>query len=157
MKSLGWALAPCLVLLLGMKAPSGPPSPVRPPIPAPNYCELYGYSGKPANVMSCTNLPRGRTITCMAGYAAAPSPTTASITLAGSTAFHGCQQINMCTLYGYSGHPDHALACTTGPNVRTITCASGYVASPPDGKSITLTGAAPFKGCSTARQRPPGR
>ena len=59
-----------------------------------NLCAQYGYSGKTANVLSCVNGAGKRTITCSAGFAASP-PASPSVTLAGSTPFAGCFQIDM--------------------------------------------------------------
>jgi hypothetical protein len=111
-----------------------------------NLCGLWGYSGKPANAVSCVNGEGRRTITCAAGYYAAP-PFSPSVTLIGATPFAGCNPINMCAVYGYSGATAHTLSCTSGIGSRTITCAAGYYATPPATPSITLSGSTAFTGC----------
>ena len=119
------------------------------PTPVTDFCATYGYSGHPMHALSCANIGTGRQITCAARYYASP-PSHSSIDLHGSDPFQGCVQIDMCMLYGYSGHQQWALSCTSGLGVRTIVCAQGYVAIQGMQPSTTLTGPVAFAGCTGA-------
>lgn len=55
----------------------------------PDFCTLFGFSGKPEGAASCKKTLTGRTITCLPGYVILPLNTT-SITLEGSADFSGC-------------------------------------------------------------------
>lgn len=116
---------------------------------ADNLCATFGYSGKPANAMSCTFTSTQRTVVCMQGYVVAGT-NTASITLQGSAPFPGCvaTRQDMCQLYGYSTRSANVASCTTGSNQRTIRCRDGYHVSGTTSETITLTGDAAFPGCS---------
>eukprot|EP01127_Copromyxa_protea_P009355 TRINITY_DN21_c0_g3_i1.p1 TRINITY_DN21_c0_g3~~TRINITY_DN21_c0_g3_i1.p1 ORF type:complete len:1621 (+),score=404.04 TRINITY_DN21_c0_g3_i1:32-4894(+) len=114
-----------------------------------NTCTTYGFSGKSANTKSCVPSGTSRIITCNDGYRAEGSSgdATPTVTLAGSAAFLGCTLIDNCKVYGYSGKPDNAIACSNGVNTRTVTCAAGYAAVAPTTASVLLTGSAAFGGC----------
>jgi hypothetical protein len=53
-----------------------------------------------------------------------------------------------CATYGYSGASAHAQSCKASGDQRTITCVSGYEVIGSLSPSVTLTGSAPFKGCT---------
>lgn len=122
-----------------------------------NTCAIYGFSGKPANSLSCTSSVNTRTITCLPGfYATAPS--NPAVTLTGNSAFGGCirmlnlelasrLEIDNCAVYGNSGKPQNVANCANGINYRTITCAAGYAAVLPSTVSIKLTASTVFAGC----------
>jgi hypothetical protein len=144
MKLFRLALILCCPVLLGGAAA---PSPTSERVSATDFCGLYGFSGKPVAAESCLNAPRGRVITCTAGYdvVGTVSP---SIMLPGVASFSGCTLVNTCTAYGYSGAPANTLSCVATVNRRTITCEAGYYAVAPATPSVTLAGAAPFAGCT---------
>eukprot|EP01127_Copromyxa_protea_P008719 TRINITY_DN2003_c0_g1_i2.p1 TRINITY_DN2003_c0_g1~~TRINITY_DN2003_c0_g1_i2.p1 ORF type:complete len:450 (+),score=55.19 TRINITY_DN2003_c0_g1_i2:1130-2479(+) len=112
-----------------------------------NECDLYGYSGKTENVLSCENSENSRTITCKPGYYA-EAPTTRSVTLTGNAVFKGCVDIDECAVYGYSGKPEFTESCINGNDQRKITCFPGYQTSVlTHESSITLNGSYSFGGC----------
>jgi len=114
-------------------------------------CVLYGFSGKPGNTSTCTNSINARTITCAEGFYPVGSVMgDTSITLVGSSAFAGCAEENMCTVYGFSSRPDNTKDCIPGEDVRTIDCNPGYHAlgsTPATSTTITLHGPAVFEAC----------
>ena len=82
-----------------------------------------------------------------ATLATSGAPNEPSITLIAGAPFGGCQLINGCLVYGYSGHPANVRSCTPGVNIRTIVCAQGYYVGRTNSAEVVLTGAAPFIGC----------
>lgn len=117
-------------------------------------CKEYGYSGRPANTLSCVNSGDSRIITCQAGYYVSGTSWKSSVSLPGSTVFTGCADIDECAAYGYSGKTAHTLSCKNSAlNQRTVTCQDSYiVAGSKDQKSIVLTGSAAFPGCVEAKE-----
>lgn len=120
-------------------------------------CRLYGFSGKPANVQSCTDgFPNKRIITCRPGFAADP-PVADAVGLFGDAPFNGCTPIDECAVYGYSGRPQNTVSCVEGNNSRTIRCKPGYApvfptpnnnkVAPVGQDGITLLGSEQFRGC----------
>eukprot|EP01127_Copromyxa_protea_P018725 TRINITY_DN5959_c0_g1_i1.p1 TRINITY_DN5959_c0_g1~~TRINITY_DN5959_c0_g1_i1.p1 ORF type:complete len:1030 (-),score=219.04 TRINITY_DN5959_c0_g1_i1:11-3100(-) len=118
-----------------------------------NECDVYGaapYSRTVDLIDRCEDQVQSRTVYCKSGYAAIGAPGFSSnITLFGPSYFSGCSDIDECLAYGFSGKANNTLSCVQSAlNKRTITCKPGYYATAPATASITLTGAAPFKGCN---------
>ena len=117
-----------------------------------DFCSLYGFSGKPQNA-KCVPGINQRTITCNDGYYAV-SPNNPIVVLTGNAPFQGCVDIAECTVYAYTGKPSNALCTEPTINTRTITCSPGYyiTGTTPISTSVitsvSLTGNAPFNGCS---------
>lgn len=80
-------------------------------------CSVYGFSGKTDGVLACKEGVNSRTLSCQAGYNVVGAGTQ-SITLTGPIPFSGCQDIDECAIYGYSGREATAASCSNGVNQR---------------------------------------
>jgi len=114
-----------------------------------NICTSRGYGDRPDYTLSCVPSTNTRTITCQPGYHAVgttPADNTV-VVLKGAAPFLGCELIDTCTQYGYSGNRADTVSCVSGRNQRTITCDLGFFAVAPNTRFITLTGNQTFLGC----------